>query len=161
MKTTQPPVPLTLLATLSALTLTLALAGCKESSDGLPKSTSAQLAQAGQDTKEAAEEVKEYAYAQKAEFVTKMQAQLAVINRDLDQLSVKIEKANDAAKAEAKPKLEALREQIALLKKQLDEAGNATESTWDSVKAGSRKAYDGLKTGFQQARQWASEKIAP
>jgi hypothetical protein len=47
------------------------------------------------------------------------------------------------------------------MNKQLDEAENATESTWDSVKAGSEKAYDGLKNDFQQARQWASDKIAP
>ena len=45
--------------------------------------------------------------------------------------------------------------------KQLDEAKNATEATWGSVKAGTKKAYNGLKVNFQQARQWASNKIAP
>lgn len=37
----------------------------------------------------------------------------------------------------------------------------ATESTWDNVKSGSSKAYDDLKDGFQHARQWVSDKIAP
>jgi hypothetical protein len=65
------------------------------------------------------------------------------------------------AKAEARPKLAALRDQSAKLKTQLSEVENATESTWDSVKAGSKKAYEALADGFQQARQWVSEKIAP
>ena len=64
-------------------------------------------------------------------------------------------------KAEAKPKLETLREQTARLNKQLDEAKNATESTWDSVKTTSKKAFNDLKDGFQKARQWVSDKIAP
>ena len=78
----------------------------------------------------------------------------------MDQLSAKIEKANDTAKAEAKPKLRALREKADQLGKQVDAARNATESTWDSVKAGSRKAYDEFE-GFNEARQWVSDKIAP
>jgi hypothetical protein len=45
--------------------------------------------------------------------------------------------------------------------KQLDEARNATESTWGDVKAGFRKGYSELKDGFQNARQWVSDKIAP
>jgi hypothetical protein len=43
----------------------------------------------------------------------------------------------------------------------LDKAKNATESTWDDVKAGFKKAYSELKDGFNQARQWVSDKIAP
>ena len=57
--------------------------------------------------------MKDYTYAQKTEFVETMQAQLAEINRDLDQLAAKIEKSSDAVKAEAKPKLQALRDQMA------------------------------------------------
>ena len=43
----------------------------------------------------------------------------------------------------------------------LDDARNATDSTWDSVKASSQKVWDGLKNDFTQARQWASDKMAP
>ena len=86
-----------------------------------------------------------------------MQAQLAEINTDLDQLSAKIEKASDTAKAEAKPKLQALREQTSKLTKQLDTAKDATESTWNDVKAGFKKGWGELKEGFQQARQWVSD----
>jgi DNA anti-recombination protein RmuC len=113
------------------------------------------------ETKQAAQDMKDYTFAQKAEFVKQMQSQMDVINRDLDQLNAKIEKSSDAVKAEAKPKLQAVRDQTAKLNQQLDAAKNATESTWDDVKAGTKKAYEGVKDGFQQARQWVSDKIAP
>ncbi len=123
--------------------------------------TSQQIDKVQTETKQAAQDMKDYTYAQKTEFVEKMQTQLAALNHDLDQLSDKVEKSSDAAKAEAKPKLQALRVQADKLSQELDNAKNATESTWDSVKAGTRKAYDELKDGFQQARQWVSDKIAP
>ena len=125
------------------------------------ETASQQLDKIQEKTKEAAQDMRDYSYAQKTEFVEKMQGQLAAINKDLDQLEAKIEKSSDAVKAEAKPKLQTLRDQAAKLNKHLDEAKNATESTWDSVKAGSKKAYNELKDGFQQARQWVSDKIAP
>ncbi len=123
--------------------------------------TSQQLDNAKAETKQAAQDMKDYTYAQKTEFVEQMQGQLAALNRDLDQLSAKIEKSSDTVKADAKPKLQALRDQADKLNQQLDKAKNATESTWGDVKDGTKKAYNELKDGFQQARQWVSDKIAP
>ena len=125
------------------------------------ETTSQQIDKVQAETKDAAQDMKDYTYAQKTEFVEKMQAQLAALNKDLDQLSAKVETSSDAAKAEAKPKLQALRDQADKLNQQLDKAKAATESTWEDVKAGSKKAYSELKDGFQQARQWLSDKIAP
>ena len=125
------------------------------------QTTSQQLDKAQAETKQAAQDMKDYTFAQKTEFVEKMQGQLAALNRDLDQLAAKVESASDAVKAEAKPKLQALRDQTAQLNKQLEEARNATESTWDSVKDGFKKAFASTKDGIQQARQWVSDKIAP
>jgi len=130
--------------------------GCKKE-----QTTSQQIDKVQAETKQAAQDMKDYTFAQKAEFVEKMQGQLAELNRDLDQLAAKIDSSSDAVKAEAKPKLQVLREQAAQLNKQLDEARNATESTWDSVKNGFKKAYEATKDGFNQARQWVSDKIAP
>ena len=138
--------------------------GCKPSEPSTAKNRNATENQSDKvqmKTTESAQDMKDYAYAQKAEFVEKIQGQLAEINRDLDQLSAKIDKANAAAKTEAKPKLQVLRDQADKLNQQLDKAKNATESTWDDIKAGSKKAYNDLKDGFQQARQWVSDKIAP
>ena len=125
------------------------------------QTTSQQLENVKTETKEAAQDMKDYTFAQKAEFVKQMQIQLDNLNKDLDQLAAKIESSSDAVKAEAKPKLQALRDQATQLNKQLDEARNATESTWDSVKNGFQKAYEATKDGFNQARQWVSDKIAP
>ena len=151
-----------LLTLLSVAALAL---GCKPAAETSTvenhDATSAQFAKVKKETQEAAQYMKDYAYTQKSEFVDKMQSQLADINRDLDELSAKVEKASDGAKAEAKPKVQALREQTARLNKQLDGAKSATESTWNDVKAGFRKGYGELKDSFQQARQWVSDKIAP
>jgi ABC-type transporter Mla subunit MlaD len=123
--------------------------------------TSEQMDKVKTETANAAQDMKDYTYAQKAEFVAKMQGQLDALNKDLDQLSAKIDSSSDAVKAEAKPKLQALRDQTAQLTKQLDSAKDATESTWDSVKATSQKAFDSVKEGFQKSRQWLSDKIQP
>jgi cytochrome c556 len=141
---------------LSLLAVAAFAVGCNKE-----QTTSQQIDKVQAETKQAAQEMKDYTYAEKTEFVEKMQAQLAALNKDVDQLSAKVEKASDAIKAEAQPKLQALRDQTAQLNKQLDEAKNATESTWDSVKGGFKKAYEASKEGFQEARQWVSEKIAP
>jgi len=125
------------------------------------QSTSQQMDKVQTETTQAAQDMKDYTFAQKAEFVKTMQGQLDALNKDLDQLSAKIDSSSDAVKAEAKPKLQALRDQTAKLNTQLDDAKNATESTWDSVKGGFSKAYDATKNGFNQTRQWVSDKIAP
>jgi ElaB/YqjD/DUF883 family membrane-anchored ribosome-binding protein len=131
-------------------------AGCKKE-----QTVSQQLDEVKTETKAAAQEMKDYTFGQKAEFVSKMQGQLDALKKDLEQLSARIESSSDTVKADAKPKLQALRDQLTQMNKQLDNARNATESTWDSVKAASQKALDSLKDGFQQSRQWLSDKIAP
>jgi len=130
--------------------------GCKKE-----QTVSQQLDQVKTETKSNAQEMKDYTFEQKPEFVSKMQGQLDALKKDLEQLSARIESSSDAVKAEAKPKLQALRDQAAQMNKQLDNARNATESTWDSVKATSQKGFDSLKDGFQKSRQWVSDKIAP
>jgi DNA anti-recombination protein RmuC len=142
-----------LVACLAAAVFTV---GCDK-----PATPVQQLDRVQEKTGEVAQEMKDYTFAQKAEFVEKMEGQLAELNRELDQLAAKIEKSSDAVKAEARPKLQALREQTAQLNKQLEEARNATESTWDSVKGAFKQAYEASKVGFNQARQWVSDKIAP
>jgi hypothetical protein len=139
--------------------------GCKpteeQSAAKNQEATTAQIDKVKKETKEAAQEIKDYTYAQRAEFVAKMQDQLSTLNHDLDELSAKVAKASGTAKDEGTIKLKALREQVVALNKQLDAAKNADESTWSTVKAGSRKAYDELKKSFQQVREWLSDKIAP
>lgn len=142
-----------LIALLSAAAF---VAGCEKES-----TTAQQIDKVKTETKQAVQDMKDYTFVQKAEFVDKMQGQLTALNQDLDQLAAKIEKSSDAVKAEAQPKLQILRDQATQLNKQLDEAKNASESTWDKVKSGFQKAYESASKGFQDARQWLSDKIAP
>ncbi|MGP8200298.1 MAG: hypothetical protein ACLQU4_12435 [Limisphaerales bacterium] len=125
------------------------------------QTASQQIDKVQTETKQAAQDMKDYSFAEKAEFVKTMQAQLTALDQDLDKLSAKIDSSSDAIKAEAKPKLQALRDQAAKLNQQLADAQNATESTWDNVKADSKRAYAALENSFMDARQWVSDKIAP
>jgi cytochrome c556 len=138
------------------LSATAFLVGCDK-----PQSTSQQIDKVQAETKQAAQDMKDYSFAQKDEFIKAMQIQLAALNQDLDKLSIQIDNSSDAVKAEARPKLQALRDQAAQMNRQLADVQNATASTWDSVKAGSQKAYDALAKSFTEARQWVSDKIAP
>ena len=141
---------------ITLLTAATIVVGCDKE-----KTTSQQIDQIKTETKQAAQDMKDYTFAEKAEFVKAMQGQLTTLNQDLDKLSAKIDSSSDTIKAEAKPKLQALRDQAAKLNLQLADASNATESTWDGVKADSQKAYDALASSFTEARQWVSDKIAP
>ena len=141
---------------LTLISTALFAAGCDKG-----QTTSQQVEQVKSETKEAAQDVRDYTFEEKAKFTVVMQSQLAEIKKSLDQLDAKIEKASDAVKAEAKPKLQSLREKADQLGKQLELVTASTESTWNTVKADSKKAYDELKDGVTQARQWASDKIAP
>jgi len=125
------------------------------------QSTSQQMDKVQTETKQAAVDMKDTPTRRRDEFVKTMQGQLDALNKDLDQLSAKIDSSSDAVKAEAKPKLQALRDQTAQLNKQLDDVKNATESTWDSVKAGFLEAYERDEGRVQPGRQWVSDKIAP
>ena len=125
------------------------------------KTANQQLETVKTETKQAASDMKDYTFAQKDEFVKAMQGQLTALNEDLDKLSAKIDSSSDAIKAEAKPKLQALREKTNQLGKQLEAATNSSESTWETVKADSKKAYNELNEEVNQARQWVSDKIAP
>jgi alpha-L-fucosidase len=151
-----------LIASLLAVAITL---GCKPSGEKpvsqSPETTAQQLEKAQIATKGAAQQIQDYTFGQKTEFVMAMHTQLADLNKGLDELSVKIEKSSEAVQAEAKPKLAVLREQAAKLNKQLDEASNATLSTWSVIKADTEKAYASLKDGLAQSRQAVSDKIAP
>ncbi len=143
------------LATITLFSLAALTIGCDS------KTTSEQIGKLKSETKQAGQDLKDYDYAQKSEFVAGMKAELDAVNLELDALAAKVANSSDAAKAEAAPKLQSLRDQSARLSRQLDQAGNATESTWSEVKSGFRTGYAELKDGFNEARAWVSEKIAP
>jgi len=149
------------------ITSLLAVAlGCKPSAADpaektSEKTTAQQLEKVEVATKDTAVAIKEYTFGQKTEFVMAMKEQLTALNQAMDELSVKIERASEAVKAEAAPKFAALREKAARLTKQVDEMSNATLPTWNVMKADTEKACAELKDGIAQSRQAVSDKIAP
>ena len=141
---------------LTCLCLAAVAVGCNKE-----QTTEQQMDNVQAQTKAAAQDMKDFTYAQKDAFVKHMQTQLDALNKNLDELSAKVDSSSDTVQAEAKPKMQALRDQAAKLNQQLTDAKNATESTWDSVKAGCQKGYDATVEGVNQARQWVSDKIQP
>ena len=124
-----------------------------------------QTASQGQDTdksetKTTVQDVKDYTFAEKAKFTEQMKRDLAVVNRDMDQLDAKIATDDADARAKAKSELQALRVKAHQLGKQIDAAEDATESNWDKVKADSKHAFSELKDGVKRAHRWVSDKLA-
>jgi ElaB/YqjD/DUF883 family membrane-anchored ribosome-binding protein len=140
--------------------LAIVAIGCTSCGDDHPP-TAAAPAQTANVTITPAQDTATFPYAQKDEFTAAMKTQLDKFNADIAELSAKIEKASDAAKADAKPKLAALRAQAAKLGDMLSKAQVATASSWDSVKADFKTGFSDLETGITDARKWLSEKVAP
>ncbi len=113
------------------------------------------------ETKEAAQAMRDYVYAERAVFVAEMKKDLAAAQADLDRLSAEVDQSSGEAKADAKRKLDAAREKWAQTKAQLDAAESATEDTWEDVKGGVKKSYGELKESIADARQWLSDEIEP
>lgn len=125
------------------------------------QTTSQQLDGVQSKAKDISQNIEDYAFSQKDEFVKTERTQLTALNRELDELAARVEKSSAAIKAEAQPRIDALRSQTARLNKQLDDATNATESNWDKLKVEVRETQSASKEEFRKARQWLSDKIAP
>lgn len=138
------------------MTAAALVAGCDEK-----RTTTQQLDGVQSKTEEVAQNIRDYSFAQKDEFIKAERIHLADLNRELDELATRVDKSTAAVKAEAEPRIETLRGQTARLNKQLDEASITTESSWEKFKDDVRRTNDASKEEFKKARQWLSDKIAP
>ena len=148
------------------LALTLIALGCSSCGDTPPASTAepaaATASPAAQPSSSTpAQDTSTYTFAQKGEFGTTMKEKLDKLKAEIAALSAKIDKADDPAKADAKPKLQALRDQAAKLGDMLGNAQVATSASWEAVKSDFKTGYADLEVGVTDARKWLSEKIAP
>ncbi len=144
--------------------LALITSGCTESANKTKSSSGAidkQTTQAQEVADQAALDLKTYSFEKKADFTTHMNKQLVKLETEIEELSSKVENSSDKVKAEAKPKLATLKEQASSLRKQIGSVKDATPTTWTGIKADSGKAYDALKLGVLQSREWLADKIAP
>jgi predicted nucleic acid-binding Zn-ribbon protein len=132
-------------ATLTALLLT---AACDKSA-GAKGDVSAN--QSGVDV--------DVSYSDRSNFVSKMKSELNDVNGEIQRLSTKTSNATDNASAEAKSRLEALKDKSKDLNVQIEKVQNATESTWADVKASSQKAMDQAKDSLRSAKDWTAQKL--
>jgi hypothetical protein len=143
------------------------LFGCtprKERAESEPESglaTEVQKDKAKTETKEAAQAIRDYSYAEKAEFVDKMKKELGEVEREMDRLSAKVDSSGSAAKTDAKQKLEAVRAQWTKAKEQLAQAESATQASWSDVRDAFKESYGTMHDSFDKTRQWLSDKIEP
>jgi len=149
---------------ISTLIATIMFVGCspsKNKAEAEKEAVTKQIDKTQDAAKDSAMDLKAYTYEQKNEFVDAMKKQVAVLETNIQELSTMIEQSSDEVKAEAKPKLAALRQQSLLLSKQIEQIDQSTPSTWENIKFQTQKAYGSLKDSLIQARQWVSEKIEP
>jgi hypothetical protein len=149
------------------LILTLLSVGCPTAKEEPAAGTkpaegaASKLEDAKRESAEAGKAIRDYAYAERAEFIAEMKKELATIEAEMDRLSAKVESSEGEVKADAKVKLEGVRQKWAEAKKRLDDAEKASEDDWDEVKRDVERSHGELKKAFDDTRQWLSDEIAP
>lgn len=96
---------------------------------------------------------REYTFAERDVFIVHMRAKLAVMERNLDVFSARIESSDEEVREESRRKLDALRKLAARLSEQVAAAQGATAVSWNGVKVDTQRTYDAMKAGFAEARQ--------
>jgi hypothetical protein len=104
---------------------------------------------------------RDYNFGEKNSFVLEMRAQLIKLNKDVDDLSVKIDEADGAWQGDAKLRLDMLREKVKQLDKQLDDDSQATLPTWNSMKTDTEANFAELKAGIEELNQTTNKKNTP
>jgi TolA-binding protein len=104
------------------------------------------------DTKEALETTKEYTVQQKEEFQKKMRAQLDRMQKRIDQLTAKANRAKTDAQAELKKATAELQEQKDAAGKKLKELESATGKAWSDLKSGLNATVEELEKSYKRAR---------
>jgi hypothetical protein len=110
---------------------------------------------------EATEAVRDYAIAQRDEFIADMKRSLALSQAELDRLSTKLEKVESNRRHDAEAARDDARQKWNRAKLQLDTAANATESNWEEVKREVHRTYGEFEDSVTTTRQWLADRIAP
>jgi hypothetical protein len=103
----------------------------------------------------------DFTFGQPTESLKSMQQQVNDLKQILDCIAGQFESPSGVRNAGAATRLQALRDQAAHLDLSLAGAEPASEPSWDGVKSGLRKSTASASRGFQEVRQWLSDKIAP
>jgi hypothetical protein len=113
------------------------------------------------ETRDAADALRDYGYAQRIEFVDGMRQDMAEVRRELDAYATDVERAGENARAEAREKLRDLNQKAQDLERRLGQLGNASEQQWEETKDSFRDAYEDFRESLRESREWLSDKIEP
>jgi nitrous oxide reductase accessory protein NosL len=131
---------------LVALAASALAAGCKNSADNAKDSPTAT-------------DHYDYAYDKRDVYLADANADVAALDRKIDELAARAASAADNAKAEAQPKIEELRRQRAVLVQKLEALKKATAADWNEAKSDYLKSYNEAKTSCQNAWQRLTDKL--
>ena len=149
----------TLIQSLCVLAL---LGGCAaEDRDRPDQPTPSTAAKAGAAMASSAGGARDYAIAQRDEFIADMKRSLALSQAELDRLSTKLEKVETNRRHDAEAARDDARQKWNRAKLQLDTAANATEGNWEEVKRDVNRTYTEFEDSVTTTRQWLADRIAP
>jgi hypothetical protein len=137
---------------------TNAWADVKEGSSNAWEKTKEVTTNAWDSVKESLQSSANYTYDKKDAFVADAQADLAVLDQKIKNLSDKVAASGDSVKADAQAKLQDLQTQRTALDKKLDDVKNSTEATWGDTKTAFINSYNDTKSSLKQAWQWLKDK---
>jgi len=147
---------------LTLLTFATVIACKKPSSESEGAgSASDERERAARETGEAADALRDYAYAQKEEFVLSATREIAELTREMERLKAEADHSAGAARADAEAKLELLKAKLAAAQAEVDEAKAATAANWQSVQDRYKKLRTDLRASVRDMRVWLSETIKP
>jgi hypothetical protein len=116
------------LPVMACAAITSLAAGCKPASVPSSRTTAEELAKVKAEARRTNPEIKDRKLNQRTRFAANMHSELDEFHRSFGIPGAKIEKGGDAAKAEARIKLEDLREESRLAAEELDQTKSMTEN---------------------------------
>ena len=113
-----------------------------------------------QEAKPLPQDLNDFTYAQKGDFIQKMMAARDELNAEIRQLSAKIDRADPAIKSAVVPKMNAVRTKLNQLDAVMDKAMVTPESTWDQEKVAAKDAYEDTRQAVQDAGVAIDNKVS-
>jgi hypothetical protein len=147
-------------ATNSSMSVTQEVQNIKEGGSNAWEATKEGASNAWASVKLSLQSSANYTYDKKDAFVTDAQADLAVMDQKIKDLSDKVAASSDSVKADAQAKLQDLQTQRTALDKKLDDVKNSSETDWDSTKTAFINSYNDTKSSLKQAWQWLKDKTS-
>lgn len=116
----------------------------------------AEVTAAREAAKIAAQDLEDFGYERRAEYLARVKRELNDSEIELNQLA-----RSGAAKADSEGRILTVRGRWTTAKEKLDAAGLASEATWSDAKKAIKQSRNDLKDAMATTRQWLSDQIEP